>query len=195
MSLAASFALPKNEVDDAGLAAFMAKAKATYIDQDGDEITMTSNDELDDAFVQVLERAKPFVITVSIPQVEAGKVSVATVGKVKGMPKRIQVRKIEPSKKVFALSMDKTLLVGSKPSNSFIHARHTCDGCQKTPIIGTRYHATKIPNFDLCMTCFEKYEGDDLDFKPEIQGNTCVRVFMFYRLFESLICCHFSSSS
>jgi len=56
MSLAASFALPENEVDNSGLAAFTAKAKATYVDEDGDEITMTSNDELDDAFLQVLER-------------------------------------------------------------------------------------------------------------------------------------------
>lgn len=167
MSLAASFTLPKNEVDDAGLAAFTAKAKATYIDEDGDEITLTSNDELDDAFRQVLERARPFLITVTIPQDQvAGKVF---DGK-KGMPSRIKVRKIEPSKKLLALSNDKSPSAGCKSTNSFIHARHTCDGCQKTPIIGARYHATKIPDFDLCATCFEKYEGDDLDFKIETQG-------------------------
>ncbi|KAL3816193.1 hypothetical protein ACHAXA_007311 [Cyclostephanos tholiformis] len=166
MSLAASFTLPKNEVDDAGLAAFTAKAKATYIDEDGDEITLTSNDELDDAFRQVLERARPFLITVTIPQDQvAGKVF---DGK-KGMPSRIKVRKIEPSKKLLALSNDKSPSAGCKSTNSFIHARHTCDGCQKTPIIGARYHATKIPDFDLCATCFEKYEGDDLDFKIETQ--------------------------
>eukprot|EP00956_Cyclotella_meneghiniana_P011356 scaffold15942_cov78-Cyclotella_meneghiniana.AAC.19 len=49
----------------------------------------------------------------------------------------------------------------------FIHARHTCDGCSSTPIIGTRYRATKIPDFDLCQKCFTSYEGEDLDFKPE----------------------------
>ncbi len=195
MSLAASFALPENEVDHAGLAAFLAlsenevynaglaaftaKAKATYIDEDGDEITMTSNDELDDAFLQVLERAKPFLITVVIPQDEAGKVSLITAEKAKGIPKRVQIRKVEPSKKSFAVSMDKSTLVGCKSTNLFIHARHTCDGCQKTPIVGTRYHATKIPDFDLCETCFKAYEGEDLDFKPEIQGKKCVR-FSFY---------------
>jgi len=168
MSLAASFALPEDKLDDAGVATFAVKAKATYIDEDGDEITMTSNDELDDAFLQILKMAKPFLITVTIPQDEAGKVSVVTAGKVKGMPKRIQVRKFEPSKKAFAVPMDKSP-VGCKSANFFIHARHTCDGCQKTPIVGTRYHATKIPDFDLCATCFEKYEGDDLDFNPEIQ--------------------------
>jgi hypothetical protein len=55
-------------------------------------------------------------------------------------------------------------------SSFFIHARHTCDGCSKTPIIGTRYRATNIPDFDLCSACFEKYEGEKTDFKPEALG-------------------------
>jgi hypothetical protein len=40
----------------------------------------------------------------------------------------------------------------------------------KTPIIGSRYHSTKVPNVDLCETCFTKYEGDKVNFRPEIQG-------------------------
>ena len=56
-------------------------------------------------------------------------------------------------------------------SNEYIvHARHACNGCTVTPIIGTRYHSTKLPNFDLCETCFTKYDGDKLSFTPEIQG-------------------------
>ena len=54
----------------------------------------------------------------------------------------------------------------------FIHARHTCDGCSKTPIIGTRYTAIKIPDFDLCEACFSRHKKDDLDFKPETLGKT-----------------------
>jgi hypothetical protein len=81
-------------------------------------------------------------------------------------------------RKVLAQSMDN--MANGKGQNTlnippqrfekkfFIHARHTCDGCSKSPIIGTRYHATKIPDFDLCTACYEKYEGEDLDFKPEI---------------------------
>merc|ERR1719254_8980 len=61
---------------------------------------------------------------------------------------------------------------GATPQNFdkefFVHARHTCDGCGKSPIIGTRHHATKIPDFDLCTACFEKYEGEALDFVPAI---------------------------
>ena len=60
------------------------------------------------------------------------------------------------------------------PAAFFIHARHTCDGCSKTPIIGTRYRATKIPDFDLCEACFKSYEGDDLDFKPETLGENLI---------------------
>lgn len=166
LKLAAGFALPENKVDEA------RKAKATYVDEDGDEISMTTNNELYDAFIHLFEMAKPFIITVTIPQDEAGKSSVAHVGKVKGMSKRIQTRKVESSKKAFTVpvQMDKPRNMGEgKSSDFFIHARHTCDGCQKTPIVGTRYHATKIPDFDLCSACFKKYEGDDLDFKPEVQ--------------------------
>jgi hypothetical protein len=45
MKLAAGFVLPENGKDDASLAAFTSKAKATYVDEDGDEITMTTNNE------------------------------------------------------------------------------------------------------------------------------------------------------
>lgn len=184
MAIASSFAFPENEVDDAGLDAFIAKAKATYIDEDGDVITMTSNKELEDAFLQVIKKFppvhKPFVITVTVPKDKPGKVCVVADGKASGMPKRIQLRKVEP-KKAFSVSVGKpmagcnsktTLRVTTQKfeKDFFIHARHTCDGCSKSPIIGTRYKATKIPDFDLCVNCFEKYEGEDLDFKPEIQG-------------------------
>lgn len=47
---------------------------------------------------------------------------------------------------------------------------HYSDGCSRTPIIGTRYKATKIPDFDLCETCYKSYDGEDLDFKPETLG-------------------------
>eukprot|EP00586_Coscinodiscus_wailesii_P018021 CAMPEP_0172519932 /NCGR_PEP_ID=MMETSP1066-20121228/291705_1 /TAXON_ID=671091 /ORGANISM="Coscinodiscus wailesii, Strain CCMP2513" /LENGTH=746 /DNA_ID=CAMNT_0013302607 /DNA_START=143 /DNA_END=2380 /DNA_ORIENTATION=+ len=44
--------------------------------------------------------------------------------------------------------------------SDFIHARHTCDGCIKAPIVGLRYHAIDIPDYDLCEKCYEKYDGD-----------------------------------
>lgn len=191
MSIASSYAFPYNKVDDAALAPFIAKAKATYIDEDGDKITMTSNAELEDAFRQVLKKFpihKPFRISVTIPQDKSKKIFVAATGKARGVPKcppfRLASRLGPPmnsGKPVFMHAskpsppMDgksrTTLRVAPQKfeKDFFVHARHTCDGCSKSPIIGTRYHATKIPDFDLCGTCFKKYEGEDLDFKPEIQ--------------------------
>lgn len=52
------------------------------------------------------------------------------------------------------------------------------DGCSRTPIIGTRYRATKIPDFDLCGACYKSYEGEDLDFKPETLGEHSAFVFI-----------------
>ena len=187
MKIAAGFVLPENRKEDAAaFASFVSKAKATYVDEDGDEITMTTSNELDDAFVHLFVKAKPFVVTISIPQVvEASKAPVmASAARMRGgMPKRIQIRKVEPSDLRMAamkaaqamapLAETDVPMDNNKPPNGgelFIHARHTCDGCQKSPIVGTRYHATKIPDFDLCKSCYEKYEGDDLDFKPEVQG-------------------------
>uniref|UniRef100_A0A7S1BYR0 ZZ-type domain-containing protein n=1 Tax=Corethron hystrix TaxID=216773 RepID=A0A7S1BYR0_9STRA len=36
---------------------------------------------------------------------------------------------------------------------NFIHRRHTCDGCDVTPILGYRYHASNIPDLDFCQAC------------------------------------------
>lgn len=53
----------------------------------------------------------------------------------------------------------KKALVGSVPSYfdiKFIHGRHTCDGCLITPIVGLRYHAANLPDYDLCQKCVLK---------------------------------------
>ena len=116
---------------------------------------MSSNAELKDAFRQVLNKfpaRQPFVITVSSPLA-------------KGVLRRVFLtsgRKCNPPPfKINANNFDKNL---------FVHSCHTCDGCSKSPIIGTRYHATKMPNFDLYETCFQKYEGDKNDFEPVIHN-------------------------
>lgn len=46
---------------------------------------------------------------------------------------------------------------------NFVHSRHTCDGCSN-PIIGYRYHATNIPDFDLCLPCKSKCILPDISF-------------------------------
>lgn len=62
------------------------------------------------------------------------------------------------------LSEDFTLDCVSK---DFIHGRHTCDGCFTTPIIGYRFHATNLPDYDLCSKCVKNYKGTDVHFQPE----------------------------
>jgi hypothetical protein len=55
----------------------------------------------------------------------------------------------------------------------FLHARHTCDGCGKAPVVGIRYHAQNIPDYDYCANCMANYKGTEIIFKPEqLAGDT-----------------------
>ena len=73
------------------------------------------------------------------------------------------------------------IVPGDVTNEFFVHARHACNGCSVTPIIGPRYHSTKMPDLDLCALCFVKYEGDKLDFTPEILGKL-VFLYDYYSL-------------
>ena len=168
--------------DEAALAAFKSKAKVTYIDDDGDKITITTDKELEDAFLQTLKRfpqRNPFRVTVRIPKEGDNESNRSNKKVVKTPPRGLAVKRAGVG--AAAMRREAALKAASKQANhvhvsppcqgaTFIHPRHTCDGCSKTPIVGTRYHATKIPNFDLCGACFEKYEGEEADFKPEVAG-------------------------
>ena len=52
----------------------------------------------------------------------------------------------------------------------FIHGRHTCDQCLTTPIVGKRYHAVNMPDYDLCEKCFQNYDGKDIQFEESQLG-------------------------
>lgn len=39
------------------------------------------------------------------------------------------------------------------PVDQRVHERITCDGCEKTPIVGIWYKCAECPNFDLCSQC------------------------------------------
>ena len=47
----------------------------------------------------------------------------------------------------------------------FIHGRHTCDSCLVTPIVGKRYHAVNLPDYDLCENCYVNYTGKEVKFE------------------------------
>ena len=53
------------------------------------------------------------------------------------------------------------------PSTSFIHGRHTCDGCLTTPVVGLRWHSTNLPDYDLCDRCRNNYKGTDITFEAD----------------------------
>jgi hypothetical protein len=55
--------------------------------------------------------------------------------------------------------------VKEEVSRPFIHGRHTCDRCLCTPIIGDRFHATNLPDYDLCGKCMEGYKGEEIQFE------------------------------
>lgn len=69
-------------------------------------------------------------------------------------------------KKTHSESEDSTCSAkGSKrESTLFIHGRHTCDSCLTTPIVGKRYHATNLPDYDVCSRCFNNHSGDAIKF-------------------------------
>ena len=52
---------------------------------------------------------------------------------------------------------------------NFIHARHTCDGCGISPIIGLRYHALNKSDFDYCQNCYVNRGAtkNDVEFEPQ----------------------------
>ena len=164
------------------------KAKVTYLDGDGDKITISSDMEFTDSFRQTIKPRKPFRVTVLFHAVNGAKAPpVIVTAKNPKRLIRIERQIARKSNELEALKV-KAKLASARPvargdqkpmgwlnaekfdSSFFIHARHTCDGCSKTPIIGTRYRATHIPDFDLCSNCYEKYEGEKTDFKPEALG-------------------------
>lgn len=166
------------------------KAKVTYLDGDGDKITISSDAEFTDSFRQTIKPRKPFRVTILFFPVVNGAKAPPVIVTAKNPKRLIRIERqiARKSNELEALKV-KAKLASARPdvargeqkpmgwmnaekfdSSFFIHARHTCDGCSKTPIIGTRYRATHIPDFDLCSNCYEKYEGEKTDFKPEALG-------------------------
>lgn len=56
------------------------------------------------------------------------------------------------------------------PELVFIHGRHTCDQCLTTPIVGKRFHATELPDYDLCEACYNNYKGSEIKFEEARLG-------------------------
>lgn len=57
----------------------------------------------------------------------------------------------------------------------FIHRRHTCDSCLMNPVVGTRYHAVNMMDYDLCEKCFPNYSGKETEFISYPSGEKVLR--------------------
>ena len=44
----------------------------------------------------------------------------------------------------------------TQQQNEVIHYQYICDGCDKAPIKGIRYHCEQCPDFDLCEKCYSE---------------------------------------
>jgi len=75
VSVAAIFVDPKSKDSHAERSDFLARAKATYLDEFGDKVTVSSDEELEDGYSQFIcdtlncsGKSTQFCITVTIPK-------------------------------------------------------------------------------------------------------------------------------
>lgn len=199
MNIAGDFAFPEIDRKDDASVFDPTKAKVTYIDEDGDKVNISSDGELMDSFIQTIKKQpfRPFRITVTAAGAKAHVLAANGANNKPNLApialhaqvrhggrcgrRNLTLKKLKNIEKLITSHTD--IAQGAieeemERTPAFIHARHTCDLCNRTPIIGVRFHSTKVPNFDICKGCHEKYEGEDLGFVPEILGEkNCARFF------------------
>lgn len=185
-----------------------AEVVITYVDEDGDVITISSDEELEDAFLQFLDKSPPVVhATAKFKKATEEKLNVQVEKTMNARPTDSNMKKfLQLKRELLEKKAKKDRQLGEKATQTaqpemrdthtqvvdvpapkkpvaaqekvideslecfdkhFIHGRHTCDGCYVSPILGIRYHATNIPDYDLCQGCFQKYKGDEINFQPE----------------------------
>jgi hypothetical protein len=82
----------------------------------------------------------------------------------------------------------------------FIHGWHTCDRCLCRPIVGKRFHATNLPDYDLCEKCKDGYKGTEIQFEAAELGTFVETLLRFVLtiarriLTISFYCCCFNRS-
>lgn len=54
----------------------------------------------------------------------------------------------------------------------FIHGRNTCDNCLIGPIIGQRYCALNLPDYDLCAKCYKKFKKGNIIVFEAVEDGT-----------------------
>jgi len=143
--------------------------KITYRDEDGDDVEVSSCEELQDALI---------LCSVSTLQLHASVLSKKILVQRKLERRSTEVLNAFGSVLNFVCDTVDTIAGGLIPypvtesssvfDLSFTHGRHTCDECGICPIIGYRWHAVNVWNYDLCNRCkiTRKVDGNrDILFK------------------------------
>lgn len=136
--------------------------KITYRDEDGDDVEVSSCEELQDALD---------LSSASTLQLHASVLSKKLLAQRKLERRSTEVLNAFGSVLNFVCDTVDTIAGGLIPypatkSSSvfdpdFTHGRHTCDGCGTCPIIGYRWHAVNVWNYDLCNRCKITRKADD----------------------------------
>lgn len=174
-------------VDDNELGNF--EFQLTYTDEEGDQVQISTDEELVDAMLWKQESSDVLHVLASVKAKEKNDPTISPVdgqsykskpmldlvdaifsfvaGTVDIIRDEIKVAKHKSAEKEKSSEEPK----GQDEERdelsfdpNFVHNRHTCDGCGVSPIVGHRYHATNIPDFDLCAGCRNKCALADISF-------------------------------
>jgi hypothetical protein len=170
----------------------------TYVDEEMDSIRFSSDEELIDALLQfsklkpdtsnssVVLRCKAIVEERKLKGKKSQKSNDAGISG-KDTSKLADQAARERSRAFPNYSVDCSSSRNlSGFDHEFVHARHTCDGCGTAPIIGLRYHALNIPDYDYCETCMTNYHGAEVTFQLEQLGKCYINVlFTVHHMFIS----------
>eukprot|EP00588_Corethron_pennatum_P004808 CAMPEP_0194283358 /NCGR_PEP_ID=MMETSP0169-20130528/25179_1 /TAXON_ID=218684 /ORGANISM="Corethron pennatum, Strain L29A3" /LENGTH=523 /DNA_ID=CAMNT_0039028933 /DNA_START=88 /DNA_END=1659 /DNA_ORIENTATION=- len=167
----------------------------TYYDEDGDEITISSDIELVEALENLRRiEGQPKTRVLRACAVVKRKGGEEALAEVRNVPPFKNIRVARMKRRAAQMAKADMNKIGRQKGlpdapknhpiksgeisylknkcgqefNDFVHLRHTCDGCGVSPIVGFRFKAINHVNFDYCQNCKNKYdyEGrEDLVFR------------------------------
>lgn len=115
-----------------------------------------------ESIVGVLANAVVGLQQASMPDDTANSTNTARSG---GAPTTVSLKSNETPEAEKEEETEETLVQEEEEERAFIHGRHTCDACLTTPIVGKRFHAVNMQDYDLCQGCYLNYSGTEITFE------------------------------
>ena len=135
-----------------------------YLDEENDEITIACDSDLFTALASAESlNLKSLRIHASLPNQNASAYPPSSQASNSGTFKAQPEKEVLETNKYEDYSYEECKdeeMSEEKPENPVIWQRHTCDGCDKKPIIGSRYHCTVCDDFDFCEECERNKQHD-----------------------------------